>query len=531
MVNVREILRQIGMEKTERQAAKLSGSSRTAVKNVIERAGKCGLSIESLCALNDQDLKNIIYPPKERTDKRYTILQERIPDIIKELGRKHETLQNQWEIYFADNIGGYSYSQFCHHLLQAQKAEVDIDAIFNYKYGDLMFVDYAGDTVSYTGLDGIEIFVKVFVAILPASQFTYAGLSKNETTEEWVEQSTRALEYIGGVPDAIIPDCAKAVVNKADKFEPELNTQYKRFAEHYKTSVVPARPYSPEDKALVENSINNIYRYIYPRLRSRNCASFEELEAAFAELLEVYNRREMRRYRASRYELYMENEKKELGDLPVERYIYHKYQAPRKVGTMSHIYLKEDQHYYSVPYQYARRKCEIYYTLSAVKIFCDNERLCIHPRKKGVGRYTTDTSHLSYKLRSFMEWEPEKAKMKAAEYDPAVVTLVENIFSTQAHHLQARKSIYGVFDLVKKYKSARFIAACKMAVRKGVKKYSTVKTILEKGLDKTEREQTTFEYSEVIHENIRYKTEEKNNDRTNNEQNEVTEDAGYAVSL
>ena len=510
MVDARKVLRYVSLKKSKREIAKLIGVSRTAVSNVIKKAGKCGLSIHSLMLLNDEELNAIIYPVSDNTDPRYSRLITKLPDILTALGEKHETLQFQWEQYIIDDPAGYSYSQFCYYVLQTQKADIDTCAVFNYKYGDLMFIDYAGDTVSYQGLDGNKVLVKVFVAILPASQYIYAGLSLAETTEEWVEKSTLALEYFDGIPAAIIPDCSTSVVKKANKFESELTHQYEKFAEHYQTTVIPARPYSPRDKALVENVINNIYRYIYPRLRARKSMSFEELQENFSQLLEDFNNRTMRRYQKSRSELFHENEKAVLKKLPANRYIFHKYQPPRTVGMTSHVYLKEDKHYYSIPYKYAYKKSEIYYTLTSVKIFCENERICIHPREKGIGFYTTDFNHLSPKLRRFFEWEPRKAQLKALEYGPAVGKVIDTIFSEQAHHLQARKSVYGIFDLAEKYKSERFEAACKMAVREGIARYSVIKNILEKGLDKQERLQLDFEYQDEIHKNLRYFQEEKN---------------------
>ena len=229
----------------------------------------------------------------------------------------------------------------------------------------------------------------------------------------------------------------------------------------------------------------------------------------------------MRRFNESRIDLFNNNEKEKLRELPSDRYVFHRYQAPRKIGPSSHIFLKEDQHYYSLPHRYAGQKCDIYYTSSIVKIFCNNERLCVHPRKKAIGQYTTDPNHLSSRLKDFMLWDPQKAREKAKSFDPAVTELINNIFSAQAHHLQARKSIYGIFDLASKYGKERFEASCKIAVREEATRYLFVKNILEKNLDKKESEQTAFEYTEENHKNLRYTNQEKNNDRTNNDQNEV----------
>ncbi|MGQ1786019.1 MULTISPECIES: hypothetical protein [unclassified Saccharicrinis] len=46
---------------------------------------------------------------------------------------------------------------------------------------------------------------------------------------------------------AIVPDCLKSAVIKADKYEPKLNETYTDFANHYNTVILPARALHPKD--------------------------------------------------------------------------------------------------------------------------------------------------------------------------------------------------------------------------------------------------------------------------------------------
>ena len=81
-------------------------------------------------------------------------------------------------------------------------------------------------------------------------------------------------DYIGGVPAAIVPDCLKSAVTKADPYEPDLNRAYAAFARHYGMVVLPARSRKPKDKALVEQTVRLMYQRVYAKLRvARSTAS------------------------------------------------------------------------------------------------------------------------------------------------------------------------------------------------------------------------------------------------------------------
>jgi transposase len=69
----------------------------------------------------------------------------------------------------------------------------------------------------------------------------------------------------------------KAAVQKASKYEADLNTDFADMANHYGTAVLPTRSYRPRDKALVENAVRIAYSRIYAPLRDRTFHSLQEL--------------------------------------------------------------------------------------------------------------------------------------------------------------------------------------------------------------------------------------------------------------
>ena len=118
-----------------------------------------------------------------------------------------------------------------------------------HKAGDKMFVDYAGDKLSYTDkTSGKQVVAETFVAVLGASGLTYVEASASQEKEEWIRSNERAIHYFGGSTDAIVPDNLLSAVSRADRYEPDINPDYAEFAEHYHTVIIPARVRKARDK-------------------------------------------------------------------------------------------------------------------------------------------------------------------------------------------------------------------------------------------------------------------------------------------
>jgi transposase len=97
--------------------------------------------------------------------------------------------------------------------------------------------------------------VQLFVAVLGASNYTFAFASLHQRLPDWIEGQVRALEYFGGVPASIVCDNLKAGVAKALWFEPTLTVTFAAMAEHYDTTILPTRPAKPRDKGKVEGAV------------------------------------------------------------------------------------------------------------------------------------------------------------------------------------------------------------------------------------------------------------------------------------
>ena len=240
-------------------------------------------------------------------DKREDLI-ENFPKYVKELKRLGVTLMLLREEYTAENPNGYRYSQFANHFRQWKQGS-EVSMHIEHKAGDKMFVDFTGDKMQIVDSQTGEITeVEVFVAILGASQLTFATAKRSQKKADWIEANEDALLYFGGVPQASVPDCFKSAVTKACRYEPDVNPEYFDFARHYGTTILPARPNKPKDKPLVENAVRLVYQRVFAPLRDGTFFSLEELNEAVREQIEKHNNRPMQKMKVSRRELFEETE-------------------------------------------------------------------------------------------------------------------------------------------------------------------------------------------------------------------------------
>ncbi len=82
-----------------------------------------------------------------------------------------------------------------------------------------------------------------------------------------------------------MPDNPRALVSHACRYEPRLNETVRDFARHYGVSILPARPYSPKDKASAESAVQVVERWLMARLRHTVLADVHAADAALCALL------------------------------------------------------------------------------------------------------------------------------------------------------------------------------------------------------------------------------------------------------
>ncbi len=253
----------------------------------------------------------------------------------------HLTLQLAWEEYRQAHPDGYAYSRFC-ELYQQWRQRLDVVLRQDHVAGEKLFVDYAGATIPiHDPQGGPERQAAIFVAVLGASNYTYAEATASQELEHWLGSHIRTFEFLGGVPKLVIPDNTRSGVNRACRYEPDLNRTYHELAMHYGVGVLPTRPYKPRDKAKVETGVQIVQRWIVAALRHRKFFSLAELNQAIRELLAKLNQRPFRKRPGCRASLFQELDRPTLGPLPCERFELQQW-ATARVNIDYHVEIDRD---------------------------------------------------------------------------------------------------------------------------------------------------------------------------------------------
>jgi len=278
-----------------------------------------------------------------------------------------------------------------------------------------------------------------------------------------------------------VPDNLKSGVTRPCYYDPDLNPTYHEMAVHYGVAVVPARVRKPRDKAKVEAGVLLVERWILARLRDRVFFSLTELNAAIRELLRPLNERPFQKLPGSRRELFERLDRPAMQPLPAARYSFAEW---RKARVNVDYHVEVGGHYYSVPYRLVGEKLDVRLAGSTVELLHRGRRVASHLRSDQRGHHTTVTEHMPRAHRDYAQWTPERLIRWAAKTGEAVAEVVTAILGSRAHPQHGFRPCLGILRLGKHHGEERLEAACRRALALGSPSYRSVRSILEKGLDR-----------------------------------------------
>lgn len=498
MRNTREILRQKWLlGRSHRAVAASVGVGAGTVGLALRRAADAGLTWPDVEAMDDAELERRMYPSVVASTQRVD------PDcewIHRERHRPGVTLALLHHEYLEQHPDGLRYTAFCDRYREWLSRRGLVMRQVHIA-GDKLFVDYSGKKPHIVDPNTGEVIeVELFVAVLGASNFTYAEVTRTQPGPDWIASHVRALEYFGGAPAAIVPDQLKSGITRACRYEPEVQRTYEALAEHYDTTVLPARPKHPRDKAKVEVGVQIAQRWLLARMRNELHHSTASMNARIRELLDDLNGRTMRRYGKSRRELFEQIERAALRPLPADRFEYADIRLPR-VNIDYHVEI--DRHFYSVPHRFAHAQVEARYTATTVEILHGGTSVATHPRSYVVGGFTTKAEHMPSSHRAHAEWTPSRILSWAAKVGPATRELCDAILHDRPHPEQGFRSCLGILQLAKRYGDARVEAACGRAARVRARSYRHVESILKHGLDRVAADGSEPTSAPLTHANVR----------------------------
>ncbi|WP_182506051.1 IS21 family transposase [Brucella anthropi] len=500
MRDIRSILR-LTFEQglSVREVSERLRMGKTTVSTYLYRAREAGLCSWPLPVAYDDDahLEKVVFKRTGRPPR-----DTQAPDfayVARELKRKGVTLTLLWQEYRAVHPNGYGFTWFATRFAAFER-KTSATYRNRHEAGATMQTDYAGQTVPIVNPQTGEVRqVQIFVAVLPASNLTFSYASLSQKLPDWIEGQKRALNYFGGVTKAIVCDNLKSGVAVALWFEPTITATFEAFSEHYGTTILPTRVKKPRDKAKIEGAVLIAERWFLARLRNQTFFSLEDLNIAIAGLLEDLNGRVMRHYDKTRRQLFEEIEREALKPLPATDFEYAEWKSA-KVHPDYHVEVAKT--FYSVPHQLIGKMITVRLTHRMVEIFFNHKRVASHRRRSERNGHVTVKEHMPKPHQRHAGMSAASLIRQANGISTNTGIFVERVIRDKPHPEQGYRAALGILSLARRYEHDRLDAACERALVINALTYTSVRSILQSGLD---RAGTVMETGKPLptHSNIR----------------------------
>lgn len=335
-----------------------------------------------------------------------------------------------------------------------------------YHPGERCEVDYKGKDVEleyYDSQSAKMIKCRLFGAVLCFSSYLYARATHTENREDMLPCIAKAFEYFCGAPETLAFDNTRVAVDRADRYDPDINHEFQLFCEHYLVAPLAMRPLSPKDKAVIENSLGVFWRWIRPQLRQLRFFSLGGVNDFLKERLSVFNERVQRKYATSRKNKFVHGEKDLLKSLPEIAYSWGEW---RKAKVHPDCHVQVIKNFYSVPYRLRGQEVDVRISGKNIEIFSGTERFAIHTKISPCnhGRYVTHTEHLPEKHLAMLDATPQNILQQAAFTGVNTSAIIEAMFANAMHPLQHLRRAQGVLRLKNRYSKELLEESCRKVI-------------------------------------------------------------------
>lgn len=369
---------------------------------------------------------------KSRLDKYYGVIQELLSEQNPQIFYYKRIL---WQ-YLVDNHGLHEcrYSNFCHYInshkefadyfRQKRPSRADRPVIrFETPEGKQAQLDWKED-IPFVLSSGETITVNVFVLLLSCSRFRVYRLSLSKTQDVLLSLLNDAFETLGGVPEEILTDNMKTVMDqpRIKNSEGKVNHCFDQFAKDYGFQVHPCMAGRPQTKAKVEAPMK-----ILDEIRAYSGRlDYTEL----CELVERINNRVNSQVNQGTGRiplLYFEKEKAFLHPLPTEEIRKHyridTYRS--RVNSSSMITYKHCQ--YSVPPEYIGKEMKLQVYDNYIHIYYNTTLVTLH---------SLSSKKLNYHERHYIAIAQQSHSFKKEEIESRAkenLSIIGGIYHYEQH--------------------------------------------------------------------------------------------------
>jgi len=318
----------------------------------------------------------------------------------------------------------------------------------------------------------------VFVMTLSYSRHQYAELVFDQKIPTWLACHRHAFEWLGGIPQRVVPDNLKAAVLEASVYDPVLGEPYRQMAQHYGFLVSPTRPHTPEHKGKVESGVHFVKRSFLAG------QTFTDIREGNRRLQEWITERAGTRDHGTTHRpplaLFRGAEQQALLPLPAEPFAL---VETRRVKLHPDCHVVIDGSYYSAPAVHVGKELDAYIFERVVQLFRGVELVATHPRAISKGEWQTRTEHYPPHKAEYLTKTPAYCRTLAAHIGPSTLGVVEQLLGERP--LDRLRAVQAILRLADTVGSNRLEAACRRALFFGeAVSYRRIKEILDGALDR-----------------------------------------------
>lgn len=480
LMNIRELLRHMQQEASNRKVEEQTGIDRRTVKRYRDWAQSQKLlevalpSHEALKRLLDETLPEVKPPQNQSTTVGYG-------EVIDELVSQNVQVTAIYQRIKERGFTG-SYSAVLRRVRQVQpKKGKREEAVVRVETqpGEEAQVDF-GLVGRMKDENGMLRKAWAFVMVLGWSRYAYVEFVFDQKVATWLRCHRNAFAFFGGVPKRLVIDNLKAGITQAAWEDPQVQMAYRECAEHYGFLILPCRPATPEHKGKVEGGV------AYVQGNFMGGRGEMELNEANREVLVWCRTTAGQRIHGTTKEKplgrFQQVEKDRLRVLPA---IPYDITVWKQVKLYRDCYVVFEDAYYSAPFRLIGQRLWLCAGSQQVRLYdAAYHLIATHERAKKPGERQTQRDHLPPEKLPGLERTRDTCLEQAQAVGEGTLRTVEQMLADPV--VDRIHQVGRLLRLQEKYGPQRLEAACQRALRFEEASYKTVKGILKQGLDAEE---------------------------------------------
>lgn len=397
---------------------------------------------------------------------------DEIEELLKE---KEMTAKQVWRLLKERHAIKVSYSSVRRYLKDGfNLGKPDVTVHLEGAPGEEAQVDFGYVGLMRDSETGKERKTWCFVMTLSYSRYRFVRFVFRQDSATWLDCHIRAFGFFQGVVERVVLDNLKSGVVRADLYDPRIHFAYADLERHYDFVADPTGVRKPRHKGKVERSIPVVRQHLLAGRKFKDIREANERALAWCRF--EIGMEEHGTTKRKPYELFVSEEKERLKRLP---------QAPFDLPLWKECTVHPDHHivfeqcFYSLPTRHIGKKVWARGTDKEVRIFLDHQLIKSHPRSLKPGEWVTDKTDYPPQKLAYLLRTPASCLAKAAEYGAHTQALMEEILRPGGH--RAMRKAQAVLRLGEKW-GQDLEKASEKAMAFGNTRYSSIKSMLEKGL-------------------------------------------------